>query len=108
MFFKGDQTEQIQMLPGVLRRTLGHGKEMLLAEFTLHAGAEVPTHTHPNAQVGYVVRGRMELSIADETRVVEAGDSYYIPKDEPHGAVTLEDSLVVDIFCPPRQDYLEG
>lgn len=108
MFVGADQTEQVEMAPGILRRTLGHGDEMLLAEFTILAGAEVQVHSHPHAQVGYMVRGRMQLSVGDETQTVESGDSYYIPGDVPHGAVTLEDCVVVDVFCPPRQDYLEG
>ncbi len=108
MFFKGDQAKQVEMVPGVRRRTLGHGNEMLLAEFTLRAGSEVPTHRHPNSQVGYVVSGSMEMTVADETSTLKSGDSYYIPADVPHKAVTREDSLVVDTFYPPRQDYLEG
>lgn len=108
MFVKGDQAGQVEMASGVLRRTLGHGEEMLLAEFTAAAAAEVPTHSHPHAQVGYVVRGGMRLSISEETQTVKAGDSYYIPGDVPHAAVMLEDTVVVDVFHPPRQDYLEG
>jgi quercetin dioxygenase-like cupin family protein len=108
MFIKGNQAKQVEMLPGVVRRTLGHGEEMLLAEFTLAAGAEVPTHSHPHAQVGYMVRGRMQLTIGNETYTVETGDSYYIPGDIPHAGLSLEDCVVVDIFCPPREDYLEG
>jgi quercetin dioxygenase-like cupin family protein len=108
MLVKSDQAKQVVMVPAVLRRTLGHGEEMLLAEFTLAAGAEVPLHSHPHAQVGYMVRGRMQLSVGDETYTVETGDSYYVPGDVPHGAVSLEDCVVVDVFCPPRQDYLEG
>lgn len=96
------------MVPGVVRRTLGHGEEMLLTEFTIAEGSEVPTHSHPQAQVGYVVRGRMRLTIGDETHECTAGDSYYIPGDVPHGATVPQDSLVVDVFCPPREDYLEG
>jgi quercetin dioxygenase-like cupin family protein len=107
MFVKGDQTNQVEMVPGALRRTLGHGEEMLLAEFTLAAGAEVLMHSHPHAQVGYMVRGRMQLTVSEETYTVETGDSYYILGDVPHAAVSLENSVVVDIFCPPRQDYLE-
>jgi len=108
MFVKAEQIEQVEMVPGVLRRTLGHGDEMLLCEFTGTAGSEVPVHTHPHAQVGYVVRGRMRLSIGDEAETFEAGDSYYIPGDAPHGGVWVEDCVVVDVFCPPREDYLEG
>ena len=108
MFAKSGKAKQVEMLQGVLRRTLGHGEEMLLAEFTLAAGAEVPTHSHPHAQVGYMVRGRMQLTIGNETHTVETGDSYYIPGDVPHAAVSPEGCVVVDIFYPPRQDYLEG
>jgi quercetin dioxygenase-like cupin family protein len=108
MFFKGDEAKQVEMVPGALRRTLGHGGRMLLAEFNLAAGADVPTHSHPHDQVGYVVSGSMSLTIGDETRTCEAGDSYYIPGDVPHRAVTIEDALVIDVFSPPREDYLEG
>ncbi|TKJ30359.1 MAG: cupin [Chloroflexi bacterium B3_Chlor] len=108
MFFKGDQSKHVEMASGVVRRTLGHGEEMLLAEFTLSGGAEVPSHSHPHAQVGYVVRGRMQLTIGDETDTFGPGDSYYIIGGAPHGAVVLEDALVVDVFCPPREDYLES
>jgi quercetin dioxygenase-like cupin family protein len=88
MFVKADHATQVEMAPGVLRRTLGHGEKML------------------HAQVGYMVQGRMQLTVGDQTQTVEGGDSYYIPGDIPHGAVMLEDSVVVDVFCPPREDYL--
>jgi quercetin dioxygenase-like cupin family protein len=108
MFVEGHSTEQVEMAPGVRRRTLGHGPQMLLAEFTLAAGGGMPTHSHPHDQVGYVLRGSMQLTIGEETHTCVAGDSYYIPGNMPHRAVTLEDALVVDVFCPPREDYLEG
>jgi len=106
MFFKGEQTKQVEMMTGVLRRTLGHGAQMLLAEFALAPGSEVPIHSHPHDQVGYVVSGSMELTIHEEARTCEAGDSYYIPGDTPHKAVVAEGAVVVDVFCPPREDYL--
>lgn len=107
-FIKGEQVKQVEMAPGVQRRTLGHGPQMLLAEFTLAAGSEVPMHAHPHEQVGYVVRGSMRLTIGDEARTCAAGDSYYIPGDVSHMAVLEEDALVIDVFCPPREDYLES
>jgi quercetin dioxygenase-like cupin family protein len=108
MFVKGDAVKQVEMAPGVLRRTLGHGTEMLMAEFNLAAGSEVATHSHPHAQVGYVVRGSMRLTIGEDTRVCKAGDSYYIPGNVPHQGGAVEDSLVIDVFHPRREDYLEG
>jgi quercetin dioxygenase-like cupin family protein len=106
MFVQGDQVNQVEMAPGVRRRTLAHGSNMLLAEFTLVQGSGVPTHTHPHDQVGYVVRGSMQLTVGDDVCTYRAGDSYYIPGDVPHSAVTPEDAVVVDVFCPPREDYL--
>ena len=106
MFVQGDQVKQVKMAPGVRRRTLAHGSSMLLAEFTLAQGSGVGTHTHPHDQVGYVVSGSMQLTVGDEARTYRAGDSYYIPGDIPHSAVTPEDAVVVDVFCPPREDYL--
>ena len=106
MFFEGDQAERVEMAPGVRRRTLGHGSQMLLVEFTLASGSGVPMHTHPHDQVGYVVLGSIRLTVGEETRTCESGDSYYIPGDVPHMAVIEEDAVVVDVFCPPREDYL--
>ncbi len=108
MFVRGENVKQVEMAAGVMRRTLGHGEEMLLAEFTVAAGSEVPIHSHPHAQVGYVVHGRMQMSVGDKTQSFKSGDSYYIPGDVTHSAIMLEDSVVVDVFCPPRRDYLEG
>lgn len=106
MFVKGGEVEQVEMAPGVRRRTLGHGSSMLLAEFSLSQGAEVPMHTHPHEQVGYVVSGSMRLTVGDEARIYEAGDSYYIPGDVPHKGEVAENAVVIDVFCPPREDYL--
>jgi quercetin dioxygenase-like cupin family protein len=108
MFFIGEQTAQVEMMTGVLRRTLGHGAQMLLAEFTLAAGSEVTMHSHHHDQVGYVVSGSMELTIQDEARTCEAGDSYYIPGDVPHKAAVAEGAVVIDVFNPPREDYLDS
>jgi quercetin dioxygenase-like cupin family protein len=108
IFVKGEHVHQVEMAPGVRRRTLGHGSQMLLAEFTLAAGSGVATHSHPHDQVGYVLRGSMQLTVGEETQTCRAGDSYYIPGDVPHSAQTEEDALVLDVFCPPREDYLEG
>jgi quercetin dioxygenase-like cupin family protein len=106
MSVQADKVKQVEMAPGVWRRTLAHGSNMLLAEFTLAQGSGVGTHAHPHDQVGYVVSGSMQLTVGEEVCTYRAGDSYYIPGDIPHSAVTSEDAVVVDVFCPPREDYL--
>lgn len=98
-------THQVEMLPGILRRTMATTDEAMLCEFTLQAGSVVPMHNHMNDQVGYVVKGSIEMTIGDETRVIAAGQSYAIPGGITHGVLVLEDSVVIDVFSPPRNDY---
>jgi quercetin dioxygenase-like cupin family protein len=99
------EAPQDEMRPGVHRRVLGTTERMMLAEFFLERGAEVPTHTHPHDQVGYVVQGRLSLTVADEERVVASGDSYAVPGGVPYRAVAVTDVIVVEVFAPPREDF---
>lgn len=96
---------QIEMIPNVHRRTMGFTDEVMLCEFYLLRGAVVPNHQHMNDQVGYVIYGRIELTVGDKTRIMEPGESYAIPGGIYHSAVALEDSLLIDTFSPPRDDY---
>ena len=96
---------QVEMLPGIFRRTMGTTDEAMLCEFFLKRDAVVPDHSHLNDQVGNVVFGRMELVIGTETYICQPGDSYAIPGGIMHRARALVDSLVIDVFSPPRDDY---
>jgi unsaturated pyranuronate lyase len=96
---------QIEMLPGVHRRTMATTDEAMLCEFFLQRESLVPPHSHKNDQVGYVVYGRVEMTVGGEIRVCAAGDSYAIPGGITHSARAVVDSLVIDSFSPPRDDY---
>ncbi len=96
---------QVEMLPDVFRRTMATTDEAMLCEFFLKREARVPAHSHLNDQVGYVVYGRMELVIGGEVFVCQPGDSYAIPGGVVHSARAIVDSLVIDAFSPPRDDY---
>jgi quercetin dioxygenase-like cupin family protein len=100
------ETPPVEPTPGVLRRTLVWGERMLFVEFVLPKGSGVPPHHHPHEQVGYVVSGRMEFTIGDEVRVLGPGDAYLMPGDVGHSTRALEDSVVIDVFSPVREDYL--
>lgn len=97
--------EQVQMAEGIYRRTMAITDEAMLCEFFLERGAQVPVHSHMNDQVGYVVYGKMEMTIGDEVCILYPGDSYAIPGGIQHSARALIDSLVIDTFSPPRNDY---
>lgn len=79
------EAPQDEMRPGVHRRVLGTTERMMLTEFFLERGSEVPTHAHPHDQVGYVTAGRLALTVADDTQEVVHGDSYAIPGGVPIG-----------------------
>ncbi len=96
---------QVEMLPGVHRRTMAVTDEEMLCEFFIERDLVVPEHSHMNDQVGYVIYGKIELLIGDEQHVCQPGDSYAIPSGVRHSARALVDSLVIDVFSPPRNDY---
>jgi quercetin dioxygenase-like cupin family protein len=66
----------------------------------------IPEHRHPQEQTGYLVSGRLEFSIDGAKLVAEPGSSWSLPADLPHSASALEDSIVVEVFSPVREDYL--
>jgi quercetin dioxygenase-like cupin family protein len=95
------------MFPGVVRRTLASGDRATLVEVTLAKGTTVPPHQHEHEQVGYIARGRVRFEIGGETRELVEGDSYLARSNVPHGVIALEDSIAIDIFSPPRTEYLD-
>jgi quercetin dioxygenase-like cupin family protein len=106
MFTKHSDAGVIQALEGIQRKTLVFGEKTLLTEFKMEKGAHLPRHSHPHEQTGYMVRGRMRFTIGDETFEVEAGDSWNVPGIVAHGAEILEDTLIIEVFSPVRDDYL--
>lgn len=105
MIFLNKDAKPVNMLPGLTRRTLAQGQSLMLCEFKFDAHVEVPIHTHAHEQVGYVVEGHVEMTIGGEKFELRKGDSYCAPSNVPHGAHTLEPSVIVDTFYPPREDY---
>ncbi|HJX61560.1 MAG TPA: cupin domain-containing protein [Dehalococcoidia bacterium] len=95
----------VEMLPGVVRRTLTEGERMMLIEVTLAQGAVVPPHTHPHEQIGYLASGRLLFEVGDERRELTAGDSWLVPSNVSHQVTALEPSVAIDIFSPPREEY---
>ena len=110
---KWDDVERESVTPDIARQ-LFTGKRMMLAQVFLDKGAIVPKHSHDNAQLTWVVEGALKFWLGDEgepgyeERIVSAGEVMYIPSNVPHKAEALEDTLDVDVFSPPRQDWLDG
>ena len=107
MFCKKDEQGFKAAMAGVSFKTLVYGEKTLLAEFHLDKGASVPKHKHPHEQTGYLVSGHMKFFLeTGEERVVESGDSWCFACDFEHGVEVIEDSLVIEVFSPVREEYL--
>ncbi len=107
MYVKIADVEESDLGDGVTRKILGSGGTMMTVQFAFEKGAVGTPHTHVHEQVGYVLQGRFELTLGDDKTIMEAGDTYYVPSNTVHGVVALEDGVLLDVFTPQRQDFLE-
>lgn len=96
---------QVEMVPGLMRRTLVAGKSMMVCECNFDSGVQAPTHSHLHEQAGYVVSDKIRIIIDGDSFDLGPGDSYSALSNVPHSALTFEPSVVIDVFSPPREDY---
>jgi quercetin dioxygenase-like cupin family protein len=93
--------------PLIIRQVI-HTPQMTIARLRLSKGAVVPVHDHANEQVTMMESGALRFEIAGEEVVLRAGDALRIPPHAAHRVETLEDSVVVDLFTPAREDWIRG
>ena len=103
--------QPVEELNPLISRSLITGERAMLAHVYLKKGAVVPMHSHDNEQITYVLEGALQFRIGDDgpqELVVRSGEVLHLPSNVPHEAVALEDTIDVDVFTPPRQDWLDG
>lgn len=106
MFEKYSEVGYMRATEGIEQKTLVYGEKTLMVEFRLHKGALLPLHAHPHEQTGYLVSGRILLTVGPEVHEVVAGDSWCIAGGVKHGVEIIEDSVAVEVFAPVRKEYL--
>ncbi len=109
-WYRWDEMPRETVSP-MLDRRLITGDRMMLAHVYLKKGCIVPKHRHENEQLTYILEGTLRFWIDDEGSEpidIRTGEVLLIPSNVPHKAEALEDTLDVDIFCPPRQDWLDN
>jgi quercetin dioxygenase-like cupin family protein len=106
MFYKTNESGYKQVLPGIKLKTLVYGEKTLFSEFRMEANSRLPKHSHLHEQTGYLVEGKIRLTIGQQTYEVAPGDSWCIPGNTDHSADILGKSLVIEVFSPVREDYL--
>ncbi len=95
-----------ERLNPLLSRKLIVGEQLMLARVLLKKGSVVPEHSHENEQLTYILEGALKFWIAGQILTVAAGEVLCIPPHLPHKAEALEDTVDLDVFYPPRQDWL--
>ena len=98
----------LESLNPQLGRKLIVGKDIMLARVFLKKGCVVPEHSHPNEQVTYILAGALKFWIDSKEIVVHAGEVLTIPPNMPHKAEAVEDTDDLDVFTPPRADWMTG
>ena len=101
---KNVKTEKVE--DGITRKILAHGGKMMLVEAYFKKGARGWVHSHPHEQISYIQKGSFEFELDGGKQVISVGDTVYIPSAKPHGVLALEDSVIIDIFTPQREDFL--
>jgi quercetin dioxygenase-like cupin family protein len=91
---------------GLQRQILVHTTAMMLVRHQMRKGWRGAAHRHPHEQLVYVISGRIQVAIDGATLDASAGDNFIVPSNVEHQANALEDSLVLDVFTPAREDYL--
>ena len=96
-----------ELLQGVELKSLVYGATTHLTCVKLKKGAVLPEHSHPQEQTGYLISGRLRFFRGDEETIVSVGDAWNFAGEEMHGAEALEDTVVIEVFSPLREDYLK-
>ena len=98
--------EPVEELTPLLGRQLLHTETMTIGRILLSAGAIVPSHHHVHEQVANVLAGRLRFVVGGDEQIVSAGESVFIPSEIPHSVEAIEDSVVLDVFSPVRDDWV--
>ena len=105
-FVEGGSIPEEVVGKGVSRRVLGHDDQLMMIQVRFEKGGVGSLHRHPHRQVSYVAAGKFSATIGGEERVLNAGDSFFVPPDTEHGVVALEAGVLIDVFAPAREDFL--
>jgi quercetin dioxygenase-like cupin family protein len=97
----------LEELNSLIGRQYVVGTDVMVARILLKKGAHVPLHSHHNEQISYILEGALKFVLENKEVIVKAGEVLCIPPNVPHEAFAIEDTVNLDIFNPPRQDWID-
>ena len=107
-FMFSDDIEWEQVGEGLRRKIMGYDDKIMLVKVDFQVGAIGQLHEHHHSQVTYVESGEFDMTIGDEVKSLKGGDSFYIPPHVMHGCICKQAGVLIDVFSPHREDFLES
>lgn len=102
-----DQTiEWTDLGAGIRRKVMAFDDQMMIVKVQFEVGSVGSLHHHPHTQASYVSKGVFDITIDGKTQRLSAGDVYFVPSGEVHGAVCIEKGELIDVFTPMREDFV--
>jgi len=92
---------------GVSRKVLAHVASLMMVEVNFIKGAVGEIHSHVHEQISYIIKGSFQVEIEGKKEIIKAGDTFYVKQNALHGVKALEDSTILDVFNPQREDFLK-
>lgn len=92
---------------GVKRKIMGYDDRLMMVKVSFAKGGVGPVHQHPHSQITHVESGIFEIEINGEKKLLTTGDAFYIPPNVLHGAVCMEEGVLIDVFSPMREDFVQ-
>lgn len=107
MIVRNDDVKLDDLGKGVSRKVLAHVPSVMMVQVNFIKGAVGEIHQHIHEQISYIIKGSFEVSIDGKKEVIKSGDTFYVNPDALHGVTALEDSTILDVFTPQREDFLK-
>lgn len=97
-----------QMAEGVKRKIMSYDDNLMVVKVSFDKGGIGSLHQHYHSQITHIESGVFEVEIGSEKKLLSAGDCFYIPPNTIHGAVCMEAGVLIDVFSPMREDFING
>ncbi|WNJ20475.1 cupin domain-containing protein [Pontibacter sp. G13] len=106
-FIFSQEIEWEQVAPKLKRKIYGYDDKIMMVKVAFEAGGVGEIHDHHHSQATYVESGVFEMTIGDEVKTLRAGDAFYIPPHVSHGCTCTEAGILIDVFSPMREDFIQ-
>ncbi len=106
VFIENNDIDWEEVAPGMKRKIMSYDERLMLVKVSFEKGAVGTLHQHYHTQITHIESGVFEVEVSGEKKVLKAGDAFYIPPHAVHGAVCLEAGVLIDVFSPMREDFV--